>query len=58
MGGFDEAGFAIAGRWEGFVTTVIVGGSGILTFVLVLLVTRAPELVGVLSFMRRKTTNR
>ncbi len=58
LGGFQEGGFAIAGRLEGFVTTVIVGGGGILTYLLVLTVTRAPELNGALSFIKRKTTNR
>lgn len=57
MGAFEESGFAIAGRWEGLVTTVIVGGSGILTFLLVLVVTRAPELTGLTALIRRRTTN-
>jgi putative peptidoglycan lipid II flippase len=53
LGGFQESGFAIAGRWEGFVTTVIVGGSGILTFLLMLIVTRAPELSGAIGVLKR-----
>jgi putative peptidoglycan lipid II flippase len=56
MGGFADGGFAIAGRLEGFVTTVIVGGSGILTFVLVLILTRAPELAGLTALIRRRET--
>jgi len=58
MGGFVEDGFAIAGRFEGFVTTVVVGGSGILTFVVVLIVTRAPELAGLTTLLSRRTTRR
>jgi putative peptidoglycan lipid II flippase len=58
MGGFADGGFAIAGRLEGFVTTVIVGGSGILTFLLVLIATRAPELTGVISLITRRATRR
>lgn len=55
MGGFAVSGFAIAGRWEGFLTTVIVGGSAILTFFVVLIATRAPELPSVPSPIRRRT---
>jgi len=58
MGGFQDSGFAIAGQLEGFVTTVIVGGSGILTFLLVLVVSRAPELSGVVQMIRRRTSSR
>jgi len=58
MGGFQDSGFAVAGQLEGFVTTVIVGGSGILTFLLVLVVSRAPELGGVVQVIRRRTSSR
>lgn len=53
LGGFAAGGFATAGRFEGLVTTALVGLAGILVFVLVLVATRAPELRGVLSSIRR-----
>ncbi|WP_309710570.1 lipid II flippase MurJ [Pseudolysinimonas sp.] len=53
MGGFDEAGFATAGQWQGIVTTAIVGASVILVFFGVLAATRAPELRGLRSSLRR-----
>jgi putative peptidoglycan lipid II flippase len=53
LGGFAPDGFATAGRFEGIVTTAIVGAAGILVFFAVLLATRAPELRGVLSSIRR-----
>ncbi|WP_395638222.1 murein biosynthesis integral membrane protein MurJ [Pseudolysinimonas sp.] len=53
LGGFAPGGFATAGRLEGIVTTAAVGVVGILVFLLVLAVTRAPELRGTVSFIRR-----
>jgi putative peptidoglycan lipid II flippase len=53
FGGFTPEGFATAGRLEGFVTTAIVGTGAILVFFGVLVATRAPELRGVLSSIRR-----
>jgi putative peptidoglycan lipid II flippase len=53
FGGFAPGGFATAGRFEGIVTTAIVGAVGILVFFVVLAATRAPELRGVLSSIRR-----
>jgi len=53
LGGFAVDGFATAGRVEGIVTTAVVGAGGILTFLGVLAATRAPELRGVLSSLRR-----
>lgn len=52
FGGFAD-GFATAGRLEGIVTTAIVGAAAILTFFAVLAATRAPELRGVLTSIRR-----
>jgi putative peptidoglycan lipid II flippase len=53
LGGFAPGGFATAGRVEGLVATALVGLAGILVFLLVLVATRAPELRGVLSSIRR-----
>jgi putative peptidoglycan lipid II flippase len=53
FGGFTAGGFATAGRFEGIVTTAIVGAAGILVFLLALAATRAPELRGALSSIRR-----
>jgi len=53
FGGFASDGFATAGRLEGLVTTAGVGAVGILVFLAVLAATRAPELRGVLSSIRR-----
>jgi len=53
FGGFATGGFATAGRLEGIVTTATVGAAGILVFLLTLAATRAPELRGALSSIRR-----
>jgi putative peptidoglycan lipid II flippase len=53
LGGFDAAGFAIAGPWQGVVSTAIIGLAAILVFFAVLAATRAPELRGVLASIRR-----
>lgn len=53
LGGFTAGGFATAGRFEAIVTTALVGGSAILVFFAVLLVTRAPELGALRSFIKR-----
>lgn len=53
LGGFAPDGFATAGQVEGFVTTAAVGGTVVLVFLGILALTRAPELRGALSFIRR-----
>lgn len=53
MGGFQEGGFATSSPLAGIVTTAIVGAAGILVFFAVLLATRAPELRGLWSSIRR-----
>jgi putative peptidoglycan lipid II flippase len=53
LGGFDAAGFAIAGPWQGVVSTAIIGLAVILVFFAALAATRAPELRGVLASIRR-----
>jgi putative peptidoglycan lipid II flippase len=53
FGGFAPDGFATAGRFEGIVTTAVIGAVGILVFFAVLAATRAPELRGALAALRR-----
>lgn len=53
-GGFAAGGFATAGRVEAFVTTGLVGGAAILGYLLVLALTRAPELNTLRSLLRRR----
>jgi putative peptidoglycan lipid II flippase len=53
LGGFAPEGFATADRFEGVVSTAIVGAAVILVFFGVLAATRAPELRGVLASIRR-----
>lgn len=52
-GGFVSEGFATAGRLEALATTALVGGSAILVFLLVLFISRSPE-VGVLRSLLRR----
>jgi putative peptidoglycan lipid II flippase len=53
LGGFATDGFATAGRFEGLVSTAIVGIASILVFFGVLLALRAPELNILRSLLRR-----
>lgn len=53
FGGFSSDGFATAGRLQGIVTAAIVGSGTLLVFFGLLAATRAPELRGVLSAIRR-----
>ena len=54
LGGFAPDGFATAGRVEAFVSTVLVGGSAILVFLVTLVATRAPELNLLRSLLRKR----